>query len=156
MTATLSIYCDALDENKNGWAYLHVDCDGHRDSGPIDDLDDLCDALRLGGRVSVYPEGATQASDMDELPTFGGDVVTTELVWSWDSTRMIVGTCADDYEIVARVCSCCGRRRASDGASLQFDGRPLCSTCHPDGDWSARPSDFECAECDDAHAEVCR
>lgn len=41
--------------------------------------------------------------DWTSLPTFGGEEpdVTTG-VWSWDHTHMIVGTCADDVEIVSR------------------------------------------------------
>ncbi len=39
----------------------------------------------------------------DSLPTFGGDEpVNTERVWSWDETRLLIGTCADDLQIIAR------------------------------------------------------
>ena len=39
----------------------------------------------------------------DDLPTFGGDEpADTCGVWSWDADRVIVGTCADDIEIIAR------------------------------------------------------
>ena len=38
-----------------------------------------------------------------DLPTFGGDEPeNTDGVWSWDETRLIVGTCSDDVEIVSR------------------------------------------------------
>lgn len=41
--------------------------------------------------------------DMAELPTFGGDTPTDTMgIWSWDEDRLLIGTCADDYEIVAR------------------------------------------------------
>jgi hypothetical protein len=56
-------------------------------------LDELAEMMR-DGRV---------ACDWDELPTFGGDEPTdTAAVWSWDATRAIVGTCADDIEIISR------------------------------------------------------
>ena len=36
----------------------------------------------------------------DDLPTFGGEALeNTAFVWSWDTERMIVGSCADDVEI---------------------------------------------------------
>jgi hypothetical protein len=37
-----------------------------------------------------------------DLPTFGGEDAYSQGVWSWDETRLIVGTCADDLEIVNR------------------------------------------------------
>lgn len=39
-----------------------------------------------------------------ELPTFGGEEPAggTSEVWSWDETRLLVGTCASDLRIVAR------------------------------------------------------
>ncbi len=41
-----------------------------------------------------------------DLPTFGGDYwgppPSTIEVWSWDKSRMLVGTCADDLEIISR------------------------------------------------------
>jgi len=41
--------------------------------------------------------------DWTSLPTFGGDEPdVTACVWSWDQTRMIVGTCPDDIQIVER------------------------------------------------------
>lgn len=55
-------------------------------------LDELFTAMRA--------PGAVWASD---FPTFGGaDVRNTTGVWSWDATRKIVGTCAQDLQIVAR------------------------------------------------------
>jgi hypothetical protein len=37
------------------------------------------------------------------LPTFGGaEPRDTTGVWSWDATRLLVGTCAADLRIVAR------------------------------------------------------
>ncbi len=38
-----------------------------------------------------------------ELPTFGGEEPrSTSEVWSWDTTRLLVGTCASDLRIVDR------------------------------------------------------
>ena len=59
----------------------------------IANLDDLYEAMRSGALTE----------DWDSLPTFGGpDVEDTDGVWSWDAGRAIVGTCADDLEIIAR------------------------------------------------------
>lgn len=39
----------------------------------------------------------------DQLPTFGGtEPQDTQGVWSWDESRLIVGTCADDIQLVSR------------------------------------------------------
>lgn len=60
----------------------------------ITTLDELYSAMRSGDDVGPW----------DSLPTFGGDDVEhTDRVWSWDARRMIVGTCADDLEIVPRL-----------------------------------------------------
>ena len=41
--------------------------------------------------------------DDGDLPTFGGEEPDdTSEVWSWDETRLLVGTCADDIEIINR------------------------------------------------------
>jgi hypothetical protein len=41
--------------------------------------------------------------EWDSLPTFGGVEPDSTLgVWSWDEKNMIVGTCANDVEIVDR------------------------------------------------------
>ena len=41
--------------------------------------------------------------DMSDLPTFGGDIPqTTECIWSWDNDNIIIGECADDFQIVSR------------------------------------------------------
>jgi hypothetical protein len=85
--STLIIYRDDSDPQDIGLAYRCGD-----DSGPIDDLGDLLAVLR-----DYQPES------LDDLPTFGGDEPKDTLeVWSWDETRLLVGTCAADLEIVAR------------------------------------------------------
>ncbi len=41
--------------------------------------------------------------DWTSLPTFGGEEPDdTSGVWSWDETRVITGTCADDLKIAPR------------------------------------------------------
>lgn len=58
------------------------------------DLDDLLDVLT--------EMDDSRDVDMTSLPTFGGTEPNSTLgVWSWDATRMIVGT-GSDYEIVER------------------------------------------------------
>jgi hypothetical protein len=55
-------------------------------------LDELAEMMREG-----------RVTPLDELPTFGGDEPTDTCgVWSWDTDRVIVGTCADDIEIITR------------------------------------------------------
>lgn len=45
----------------------------------------------------------TEDIDMSDLPTFGGSTPnTTECIWSWDNDNIIIGECADDYQIVSR------------------------------------------------------
>jgi len=40
--------------------------------------------------------------DFSELPTFGGDGMYGEGIWSWDEERLLVGQCVDEFEIVDR------------------------------------------------------
>ena len=43
------------------------------------------------------------AMSWEHLPTYGGpDPADTSGVWSWDHSRLITGTCADDIQIVDR------------------------------------------------------
>lgn len=77
-------------------------------------LDDLRDVLaldpgqdnpeissELAGRYGL--PNAHGVLDWTELPTFGGEApADTQGVWSWDATRLLVGTCASDLRIVAR------------------------------------------------------
>ena len=56
------------------------------------------DAWRAAGLPIAHGE-----QDWTSLPTFGGaEPPTTDGVWSWDADSLIVGTCADDLEIVPR------------------------------------------------------
>ena len=57
----------------------------------------LLDAIR-GLSQDEYED-----ADLTSLPTFGGpEPRSTEGVWSWDESSLLVGTCRDDFEIVAR------------------------------------------------------
>ncbi|MCP4661006.1 MAG: hypothetical protein GY856_36860 [bacterium] len=63
------------------------------------DLDTLCEWMREGDARCCDAHGDWDTS----LPTFGGEEpADTAEIWSWDETRLIVGTCADDLEIVDR------------------------------------------------------
>ena len=85
--STLIIYRDESDPANVGLAYRCGD-----DSGPIDDLDDL---------LAVVQDHAPD--ELDDLPTFGGvEPEDTSEIWSWDETRLLVGTCCADLEIVNR------------------------------------------------------
>ena len=80
----------------------------------IRSLDDLLDALRdapEADNTTAQSDYADRlglprrmaAIDWTSLPTFGGEEPQdTAGVWSWDATRLLVGTCADDLKIVAR------------------------------------------------------
>ena len=55
-------------------------------------LDDLFARMRAGAEA-----------DWGSLPVFGGgEPHDTRGVWSWDETRLIVGTCGQDLQIVER------------------------------------------------------
>ena len=55
------------------------------------ELDKLFEALKCG-----------DVDLTDSLPFFGPHPKDTMEVWSWDETRMIVGSCVYDLRIVAR------------------------------------------------------
>ena len=76
-------------------SYRHIDgTAGTQEEGQIHALDDLLSVLKLDGYLDA---------DMDDLPTFGGaEPLVTSRAWSWDETRLLVGTCGDDFEIVER------------------------------------------------------
>jgi hypothetical protein len=57
-------------------------------------LDALLEAVRAG----LYSE-----RQMTKLPTYGGpEPRDTAGVWSWDATRLLVGTCSEDFRLVPR------------------------------------------------------
>lgn len=59
-----------------------------------------------GATADAYglPRSAhADAIDWTDLPTFGGAApAATAGVWSWDATRLLVGTCAADLALVPR------------------------------------------------------
>ena len=68
-----------------------------RQTLPPRTLDALLRDLRSGAYVP-----ATDAAWAD-LPTYGGPEPTdTAEIWSWDATRLLVGTCRDDLRLVPR------------------------------------------------------
>ena len=65
-------------------------------STPLDELF----ALMTADDSSVLDKHGQWRGD---LPTFGGDEPNdTSEIWSWDNTRLIVGTCNNDLEIINR------------------------------------------------------
>lgn len=57
----------------------------------------------LEGLLLVLRTQSVPEREWTRLPTFGGDEPrSTSGVWSWDATRLLVGTCADDLRIVPR------------------------------------------------------
>jgi len=60
-------------------------------------LDDLLEQIKSGALDNLAGNGWAA------LPIFGGaEPVSTVGVWSWDPTRLLVGTCADDMHIINR------------------------------------------------------
>lgn len=65
---------------------------------------EFCDSLD-SLLMHITSLAADEYNDLDwaGLPLFGGkgpDI--TDGIWSWDATRLLVGTCASDLEIVGR------------------------------------------------------
>lgn len=88
----------------DGWADVYETSAGieilvPRHEAEITNLDELCEAMRNGDPRCLDRDGQW----VDSLPTFGGEEPTDTLeVWSWDASRLLVGTCADDLKIVDR------------------------------------------------------
>ncbi len=62
-------------------------------------LDALADAMRANHPFTLDQHGQWRS----DLPAYGGETPSdTQEVWSWDSDRLLVGTCADDLQIVGR------------------------------------------------------
>ena len=71
-------------------------------------LDDLLTAMQTATTADTFEALGLPVAhgqpDWTSLPTFGGDEPhDTTGIWSWDEDRLIVGTCADDVEIVPRL-----------------------------------------------------
>jgi hypothetical protein len=60
----------------------------------VSNLDELFDLMQAN---------AKQLGDWTDLPVFSDKEVKNPYhIWSWDDTRLIYGTCADDIQIIAR------------------------------------------------------
>ncbi|NBD14290.1 MULTISPECIES: hypothetical protein [Corallococcus] len=93
MTPTLRI---TFHDRGSGWRYTVAFPDGAHESGPLQGLEDLAAVLQRWG------QGLTDLP-WTELPTFGGAAPSsTEGVWSWDPTRLLVGERADAVTLVRR------------------------------------------------------
>lgn len=77
----------------------------------ISTLDDLLDTLTscpacLAGADPLDEDApAHTCGDIDwtDLPTFGGvEPASTDGVWSWDETHLLVGECASELRIIPR------------------------------------------------------
>lgn len=56
-------------------------------------------ARRDGEDESCVDDGV----DWTSLPTYGGEQpINTSGMWSWDATRLLVGTCLSDLRIINR------------------------------------------------------
>ena len=67
-------------------------------------LEGLLDYLQRGIEWKGAPKNCRDPGvDWTDLPTFGGSKPTNTIgVWSWDKTRLLIGTCAEDLQIAAR------------------------------------------------------
>lgn len=72
--------------------------------GDTDNLEALLVTLRKLERVCVEADVKSEDYiDFSSLPTYGGQAPRdTAGVWSWDETRVLVGQCVSDFEIVSR------------------------------------------------------
>lgn len=64
----------------------------HPDSWGVDSLEGLLVLMRA----------ADSWDALTDLPTFGGSDAHGGGVWSWDATRLLIGTCSDDVRIIGR------------------------------------------------------
>ena len=76
----------------------------------VNSLDALLSAIKAG-QFDYSPEatpqeiedGVAPQANWEDMPKFGGDEpFSTREVWSWDETRVMVGTCKSDMEILDR------------------------------------------------------
>jgi len=78
---------------------LGLYCSHDDKEGEMKNLEDLRDAMVSDDPSVIDHDGQW----LGNLPTFGGvEPTDTYEVWSWDETRLLVGTCADDLKIVNR------------------------------------------------------
>ena len=61
------------------------------------------ESVRCSKSHNITPEAGVVWTDFSDLPCFGGEAPDdTTGVLSWDETSLLVGTCADDVEIIPR------------------------------------------------------
>ncbi len=89
--------CDDLYAEFDGGSWIGGE--GPKAHEMAEDLDDLL-AIFCASAATGYDHISDR--DMTSLPTFGGDDIDEEGVWSWDEDRCLIGSCANDMEIVAR------------------------------------------------------
>lgn len=98
------------------------------------DLETLLDAWREHGTAChALEESDEETLDSTALPTFGGETpASTAEVWSWDATRLLVGTCPSDAQIVMRrhhgTCPDCGVE--GDECCIECGCCRECGPCH--------------------------
>ena len=66
-------------------------------------LDELLDALQELDELTQDVLDRDEHNNITDLPTFGGtEPSDTDGIWSWDESRLLVGTCIDDMVIEDR------------------------------------------------------
>ena len=61
------------------------------------------EAESLDELLSAITAHANAKDDLSFLPTYGGVAPeSTMYVWSWDTSRVLIGESIDDFEILAR------------------------------------------------------
>ncbi len=91
MATKITIYWDEQDEQDAGWAY-RLQTGDSLESGSIDDLDDLARVLRDAGdgaEIVCYERGDDRPGSVEALPTFGGEPLAGEGIYSYDATRIL-------------------------------------------------------------------
>jgi hypothetical protein len=68
---------------------------------PLNNAKNLNELLEIM-QLEITPDDSNN-NEWENLPTFGGEEPKdTGEIWSWDKTRLIVGTCKNDIEIIDR------------------------------------------------------
>lgn len=89
-----------------------------RQDEEIKSLDGLCEAMRKDDPRFLDQDGRW----VDPLPIFGGEEPADTMdIGSWDETRLLVGTCAQDLQIVARK----DWRQSNDHGKVLSAGYPV-------------------------------
>lgn len=80
----------------------------------------------------------------DRLPTFGGDDIDEVGVWSWDATRIMAGTCADDLTLDLRTDTYANIELPS-GFTVYHRTEAMLPDLHQ-GEWFYEPTDWDTAD----------